>query len=449
MSTSKNNPFDAIVAALPEAATSYIVAYSGGIDSHVLLHVLAGRQDELCAPLLAVHVDHGIQSQSGEWQLHCERVCCQLNVPFHALQTNGNAAPGESPEAAARHARYRVLADWLPEGAVLLTAQHRDDQAETFLLQLFRGAGPRGLSAMPASTSLGRGRLLRPFLELTRTDILAWAQTHNLDWIEDPSNADTRYDRNLLRHELLAPLQSRWPGLHTVLARAAAHQSEQAGLADALAEMDLSSGCRTEENHLVQSALLMLEPARQRNLLRFWIHQQGFAMPSQAVLERIRTEMLFSRDDAQPVVRWGEAELRRYRGELYLMQTLPSHDTELCIHWDLQDSLSLNTAGGVLVARPVKGQGLCLPDGMVSVDVRFRHGGESLRLPGASHQRTLKNLLQEHAVPDWERERLPLLYAGDTLVAVPGIAVCEGFQAQAGQAGFVLDWSRLSPSVAE
>ncbi|VAW82146.1 tRNA(Ile)-lysidine synthetase, partial [hydrothermal vent metagenome] len=182
---------------------------------------------------------------------------------------------------------------------------------------------------------------------------------------------------------------------------------------------------------------------------RFWIHQQGFAMPSQAVLERIRTEMLFSRDDAQPVVRWGEAELRRYRGELYLMQALPSHDTELCIHWDLQDSLALNTAGGVLLSRPVKGQGLCLPDGMARVDVRFRHGGESLRLPGASHQRTLKNLLQEHAVPDWERERLPLLYAGDTLVAVPGIAVCEGFQAQAGQAGFVLDWSRLSPSVAE
>ncbi|VAW79490.1 tRNA(Ile)-lysidine synthetase, partial [hydrothermal vent metagenome] len=308
MSTSKNNPFDAVAAALPDAA-AYAVAYSGGVDSHVLLHLLASQRESLRAPLMAVHVDHGIQSQSDEWRAHCARVCHQLDIPFHALQADGKAGPGESPEAAARHARYRALADWLPEGAVLLTAQHRDDQAETLLLQLFRGAGPRGLSAMPASVPLGRGLLLRPFLDVTRADILAWAQAHDLAWIEDPSNTDTRYDRNLLRHELWPLLQQRWPGLSTVLARAADHQSEQAGLADALAEMDLSSGCRTGENHLVQSALLTLEPARQRNLLRFWIHQQGFAMPSQAVLERIRTEMLFSRDDAQPVVRWGEAEL--------------------------------------------------------------------------------------------------------------------------------------------
>jgi tRNA(Ile)-lysidine synthase len=456
VSLSKNNPLDAVAAALPDAGR-YIVAYSGGVDSHVLLHVLAGRRDELRAPLMAVHVDHGIQSQSGEWRAHCKEVCRQLGVPFHALHTNGVATAGESPEAAARHARYRVLADWLPEDAALLTAQHREDQAETLLLQLFRGAGPRGLSAMPTSTSLGRGRLLRPLLGMTRADILAWAQAHDLDWIEDPSNTDTRYDRNLLRHELLPQLQQRWPGLSGVLARAAVHQSEQAGLADALAEVDLCACRSTQGNRLLQPALMMLEPARQRNLLRFWIHQQGFAMPSQAVLERIRTEMLFSRDDAQPVVRWGKvrpqggregtlghnAELRRYHGELYLMQALPAHDTELRLRWDLQESLELDVAGGVLIAKPVTGQGLHLPDGPALVDVRFRCGGESLRLPGARHHRTLKNLLQEHGVPDWERERLPLLYAGDTLAAVPGIAVCEGFQAQTGQAGFALDWSRL------
>lgn len=443
MSSSKNNPFDAVVAALPGAARSYIVAYSGGVDSHVLLQLLAGRRDALRAPLMAVHVDHGIQAQSGEWRAHCERVCHQLDVPFHALQTNGVAAPGESPEAAARHARYRVLEDWLPDGAVLLTAQHRDDQAETLLLQLFRGAGPRGLSAMPASMALGGGRLLRPFLDLTRADILGWAQTHELDWIEDPSNADTRYDRNLLRHELLPQLQQRWPGLPTVLARAAAHQSEQAGLADALAGVDFLACCSTDHERLLQSGLKSLMPARQRNLLRYWIRQRGFVMPSQAVLERIREEMLFSRDDAQPLVHWGRAELRRYRGELYLMQALPAQDSAECIPWDLRNRPELGTASGVLFARPVTGQGLHLPDSFARVDVRFRRGGESLRLPGASHHRTLKNLLQEHGVPDWERERLPLLYAGDTLVAVPGIAVCEGFQAQAGQAGFTLGWSRL------
>ncbi|VAW76137.1 tRNA(Ile)-lysidine synthetase [hydrothermal vent metagenome] len=442
MSTSKNNSFDAVVAALPDAA-SYIVAYSGGVDSHVLLHCLAERRDALHAPLMAVHVDHGIQSQSGAWRAHCERVCLQLNIPFHALQTDGNAAPGESPEAAARSARYRALEAWLPEEAALLTAQHRDDQAETVLLQLFRGAGPRGLSAMPASAPLGRGVLLRPFLEMSRAEILAAAQASELDWIEDPSNADTRYDRNHLRHEVLPRLQQRWPGLHAVLARVAAHQSEQAGLADALAEGDYSA-CQSEsKTRLQQSALLTLEPARQRNLLRYWIHQRGFTMPSQAVLERVREEMLFSREDAQPVVSWGDAELRRFRGELYLMQTLPAHDTSQCVHWDLSGELDLDTAGGVLSAQPVTGEGLCLPNAVPGLDVRFRRGGESLRLPGASHHRKLKNVLQEYGVPDWERERLPLLYAGDTLVAVPGITVCEGFQAQAGQAGFTLGWSRL------
>ncbi len=442
MSTSKNNPFDAVIPALPDAG-SYIVAYSGGVDSHVLLHLLAGRRAGLRAPLMAVHVDHGIQSHSGEWRAHCESVCSQLNIPFHALQTDGVAAPGESPEAAARHARYRALADWLPDGAALLTAQHRDDQAETLLLQLFRGAGPRGLSAMPRSTSLGQGLLLRPFLDVSRADILERAQVHKLEWIEDPSNTDTRYDRNLLRHEVLPQLQQRWPGLSTVLARAATHQSEQAGLADALAAMDFSASCSPDGERVLQSGLKALQPARQRNLLRYWIHRRGFAMPSQAVLERVREEMLFSRDDAQPVVHWGNAELRRYRGELYLMQALPAQDSTQCIRWDLRNKPELDTASGVLLAKPMTGGGLYLPEEFACVDVRFRRGGESLLLPGASQHRTLKNLLQEHSIPDWERERLPLLYAGDRLAAVPGIAVCEGFQAQAGQFGFALEWSRL------
>lgn len=296
---------------------------------------------------------------------------------------------------------------------------------------------------MPTRTSFGGGLLVRPLLDMARADILKWAQTHDLSWVEDPTNTDTRYDRNLLRHQLLPQLRERWPGLSTVLARAAGHQSEQAGLADALAEVDLSVCRSSDGDRLLQSALKLLEPARQRNLLRYWIHQRGFAMPSQAVLERIREEMLFSRDDAQPVVHWGEAELRRFRGELYLMHALPAHDAAQCINWNLHDKLELDSAGGVLSAKPVTGEGLHLPEGCSSFDVRFRRGGESLRLPGAPHHQKLKNLLQERGVPDWERARLPLLYAGDILAAVPGIAVCEGFQTQAGQAGFALGWSRL------
>jgi len=441
VSSSKNSPFDAVVAALPGAA-SYIVAYSGGVDSHVLLHMLAHRRDTLRAPLLAVHVDHGIHAQSGEWREHCGRVCAELDVPLRTLNVDGVAAPGESPEAAARHARYRALAEWLPEGAALLAAQHRDDQAETLLLQLFRGAGPRGLSSMPARASLGRGMLLRPFLDLARADILGYAQGHDLHWIEDPSNADTRYDRNLLRQSIMPQLRERWPGLSAVLARAAQHQSEQAELAGMLGALDLEY-C-AQGDRLLLSALKTLQPSRQRNLLRHWIHRRGFALPSRVVLERICTEMLCSRDDAQPLVRWGGAELRRFRGELYLMRRLPDHDVAQCLSWDLRGKLPLTSAGGVLSATPVNGAGLRLPGAHARVEVRFRRGGEFLRLPGASHRQTLKNLLQQHGVPDWERERLPLLYAGGTLAAVPGVAVCEGFQASPGQQGVALHWSRLS-----
>ncbi len=438
MNSSKNNPFDAIVPALPEAA-AYFVAYSGGVDSHVLLHLLARQRDELRAPLGAVHVHHGLHDEADDWQAHCADVCAALDVPFHVLPVDATAAAGESPEAAARHARYRALSGWLAPGAALLTAQHRDDQAETLLLQLFRGAGPRGLASMPARAPFGAGMLLRPLLEASRADIAAYAQRHELRWVDDPSNLDTRYDRNLLRQSILPRLQRRWPGLSGVLARAARLQSEQAELADTLAALDHQACARG--GCLSQAELKSLSPARQRNLLRYWIRQRNVETPSRVVLERIRRELLFSREDARPVVRWGGVEVRRYRGELYLMPALPAHDAAQRIAWDLRDELAIPSAGGVLSASPVTGSGLRVPSS--PLEVRFRIGGESLRLPGAPHHQTLKNLLQQHGVPDWERGRLPLLYAGDTLAAVPGLAVCEGFQAGPGRPGLELRWSRL------
>ncbi|MGI9321112.1 MAG: tRNA lysidine(34) synthetase TilS, partial [Thiogranum sp.] len=199
-------------------AREYWVAFSGGVDSHVLLHLLAEARRQLPGSLAAVHVNHQIQQQSGDWEIHCRSVCEELRVPFHLLRVQGKARAGESPEAAARTARYRALADWLPTDAVLTTAQHRDDQAETLLLQLFRGSGPRGLAAMPENSALGRGRLLRPFLETSRQAIVSYARAHRLRWIEDPSNTDTRYDRNLLRQRIMPELQQQWPGLSKVLA---------------------------------------------------------------------------------------------------------------------------------------------------------------------------------------------------------------------------------------
>ncbi|MEA2081021.1 MAG: tRNA lysidine(34) synthetase TilS, partial [Pseudomonadota bacterium] len=336
-----------ILKKLPRAP-EYWVAFSGGVDSHVLLQLLARARRQLPGTLAAVHVNHQIQQQSGDWEIHCRSVCEELRIPFHLLRVQGRARTGESPEAAARTARYRALADWLPSNAVLITAQHQDDQAETLLLQLFRGAGPRGLAAMPENTALGHGRLLRPLLEISRKAILSYAREHRLRWIEDPSNTDTRYDRNLLRQRIMPELQQHWPGLSKVLARAAGHQADQVELAQALAALDYRVCWRSDSGCLSVSVLQGLPPARQRNLIRYWLEQAGLPLPSQVLLERIRAEMLSGREDASPLVHWPGSEVRRFRDGLYSMTPLPVHDPSSRYRWDFREPLNLDQAGGIL-----------------------------------------------------------------------------------------------------
>ncbi|HHH43178.1 MAG TPA: tRNA lysidine(34) synthetase TilS [Gammaproteobacteria bacterium] len=427
------------------AAPHYHVAFSGGVDSHTLLHLLAGQRDALSGALSAVHVNHRIQQQAGDWETHCRSVCEDLGIPCQILRVDGKARRGESPEAAARTARYRALADWLPAGAVLLSAQHRDDQAETLLLQLLRGAGPRGLAAMPATMPLGAGRLVRPLLELSRADILDYARRHRLQWVEDPSNADTGYDRNLLRHRVMPELQRHWPGLSKVLARAAKHQADQLELANALAAQD-SRTCDCTGASLSLTGLGKLSAARQRNLVRYRVAELGLPLPSQVVLERVVEEVAGSRRDARPCVRWPGVEVRRFRDRLFIMAPLPVLDPVEHYPWDLQAPLALEQAGGVLRASPVAGSGLRLPAGQERVQVRFRQGGEVLRPAGRAHHHRLKKLLQEWRVPDWERGRVPLLYLGDELIAVAGLCVCEGFRSGASEPGLALSWSRLPDS---
>jgi tRNA(Ile)-lysidine synthase len=442
VTTSKSESLARILNSLP-AARHYCVAYSGGVDSHVLLHLLATRADALPARLTAVHVDHQIQHQSGDWTLHCRAICEELGVAFECLQVDGRARPGESPEAAARRARYRALAAWLPKEAVLLTAQHQDDQAETLLLQLFRGAGPRGLAAMPALAPLGRGKMARPLLPYTRQIILDYAHQHKLCWVEDPSNDNLRYDRNLLRHQLMPLLRQHWPGIDRVLARAAGLQADQAELAQALAEVDLRACEPTgQPDQLDCSALQALDPARQRNLLRHWLEDNALSLPTHSVLEQLRNNEVNARSDASPCVRWPGAEVRRYRNRLYAMSPLPVPDPAARFTWDIRQPLELPQAGGKLTAVPSTGCGLRVTEN-TSLEIRFRQGGEVLQPTGRHEHHRLKKLFQEWHVPDWERARVPLIYTGDVLVAVAGLCVCEGFQADSGEPGYRMVWSRM------
>ena len=420
-----------------QTASACWVAFSGGMDSHVLLHALARHRKDLAMPLGAVHVNHGLHGHSPVWAEHCREVCAGLGVAFVLLAGDARPAPGESPEAAARELRYGLLRDWLPAGALLLSAHHRDDQAETLLLQLLRGAGPKGLSAMPARAVLGRGSLLRPLLDCARAELRAYADTEGLAWVEDPSNADTRLDRNFLRQRLLPELRGRWPAVTAVLARSAELCAEAAELQDLVAAQDGIGTADARHGTLSVTALQRLPEARQRNLLRHWLQAAGYSLPSRVVLGRIVTEVLAARPDAEPCVHWAGAEVRRHRDTLYAMAPLAPLAEEPDLSWTPGEVLTL--AGGELRAEAATGEGLRLATG-TRLQVRFRQGGEQLRLPGCAHHRTLKQLLQERGVPPWERERLPLLYLGEELVAVADLWVVAGHQAGPGEPGWKVHW---------
>jgi len=425
-------------------ARRYLIAYSGGADSHVLLHALGRIRDRLDVELLAVHIDHQLQAQSGDWARHCAEVAAAEGIAFRAIQVEVPSGAGESPEAAAREARYRALLELMRAGDALLTAHHQDDQAETLLIQLMRGAGPRGLAAMAAQTRFGPGWLLRPLLEVSRARLQAYAGAEGIAWVEDPSNTDTRYDRNFLRHEIMPQLRGRWPSLGQTLSRAARHQAEAVEMMDELAQRDL---CMQVRDTLPLSALQGLSESRQKNLLRYWIHSNAYPLPGERRLESVLKDLLPAAEDANPVVCWSGVQLRRYRDTLYLQHSPPAHDPGLCLSWD-GGELVVPTAPGVLEGIAVSGRGLkaALFDGH-HIELRFRQGGESCRPRDRGHKHDVKKLMQEAGVPSWRRGRLPLIYVDGELAAIPGVCQCEPFAAQAGEAGIetVWEWRKAGP----
>jgi len=360
-----------------------------------------------------------------------------------ALAVAAGPARGESPEAAARVARYRVLADELGSGEWLLTAHHRDDQAETLLLQLLRGSGVAGLAAMPARASFAAGMLVRPLLDIDRTALAAYAQHHALSWCEDPGNAAVELDRNFLRHEILPRLATRWPAVATCLGRSAAHCAEANDLLDTLAATDLAALVVPQRPaELPVDSLHGLPAPRLRLLLRHWLATLGLPRPGHRVLARIEHEGLGAAVDRNPLVTWPGGEVRRYRNTLYARAPIaPSNPTPLA--WNPAEALHL--PWGCLQAEKVTGSGLAQArlHGQ-RLTVRHRVGGERLRLPGR-RTRPLKKLLQEAGVPPWCRGRLPLVYVGEELAAVADLWVADGFEAADGALGWRLEWRDSDP----
>jgi len=410
-----------------ERPSRYVIAFSGGLDSSVLAHALAAAD----IPVVAVHIDHGLQDQSEDWSRHCEAFAQSLGIGFLSRRVKVELESGKGPEGSAREARYNALLAELDPGDWLMSAHHREDQAETLMLNLVRGSGPAGIAGIGAVRRFGPGWLIRPLLYFDRADLKSYAESHDINWIEDPSNSDKRFDRNFLRHEVLSCLKTRWPDIATRLQRSALHASEATSLLIDLARIDLEAlGGRSER--LPIDALLDMSRHRQKNLVRHALRVCGLTLPTALQLDTILDEVLRARVDAQPQVRWSGGSARRYRDGLYLLpdvlaDTLPEGPIT-------GSKVRLGTGLGTLRFEPGVERGL--DPRLVGPKLRLesRKGGEKILLDGQSHTKKLKKLLQDEGIVPWMRDRVPLVYVGDKLVAVGDLWVAAGAAASPGVA---------------
>ncbi len=414
------------------------IAYSGGLDSTVLLNAIAQLQAvppwskfEICA----IHVNHGLSAQADHWQTHCQDQCRALGIPL-VCQTVEVKSKGQGIEAAARQQRYAVFSSLMGKGDLLLLAQHQDDQAETLFLRLLRGAGIKGLGAMDEARACGVGRLVRPLLKVSRQQLQDYARGQNLCWIEDDSNSDEQFDRNFLRQSVLPLLEKRWPSLNQRWARTAQVLRENEQALNELADLDLVA-CDEQLARLGRRlrwpSLAQLSKARRHNLLRSWCQRQALVKPELKHLEQMDKAL----DDGSPVaVQWKSAEFRSYKGFIYLLPKIADIDGMLGLGLDNKTELPLpdrslleiNVAPGGLAAKPEE------------LEIRWRQGGERCQPQDRNRSQTLKKCLQEYELEPWLRTHVPLIYHKNSLVAVADLWVCRGYQAPPDQLGLCFHW---------
>ncbi len=426
---------DALPLIAPDAHAPLLVGLSGGLDSVVLLHRLAGDAPARARGLRALHVHHGLHDDADRWTDHCRALCASLEVPLEVARVEVARNAGEGLEAAARQARYAAFARALGEGEVLATAHHLDDQAETFLLRALRASGPDGLGAMRPWRAFAAGRHWRPLLDTPRTALFAYAQRHGLRWIEDPGNDDTDFDRNFLRRQVLPLLRTRWPRAEAAFARSAALGAQAAQLLEAEDAAALATCATLDAHALAIAPLSRLPEARRARVLRRWVQALGLPpLPAEGVA-RIESDLLAARGDGGAAFRWRQAQVRRWRDLLHAAPLAPPLPPGWRAGWDGRAALSLPGGGALALAGA---DALPCP-----VTVTARRGGERIRLPGRTHSHALKKVLQDLDVPPWERERLPLLRdAGGEVLAAGDLVVAAGLDAWLRERGARLEWRR-------
>ncbi len=432
-------------------ANHLYVGYSGGLDSHVLLHViieLIGKKR-----ITAVHVNHQLSSNSDIWQKHCEDRCLEIGVNI-ICKTVSIKNRGTGIEDAARNARYSVFEKLLKKNDLLILAHHADDQIETMLFRLFRGSGIKGMSGMPISRLLGNGELFRPLLPFFRRDLESYASANQINWIEDDSNLDIAFDRNFIRHKLIPTINERWPNSSFKLNRSANIFAESDFLINILAQKDFKIVTEVSERvgwSISIDKLNGFEIIRQKNILRYWFNLHNLTLPSYAVLDNALNQMIGSKIDAEPIVSWGDLQLRRFNKKLYLLPLNfedPNYSVKKkkgrelleknSIKWDGSSHLILPDSSSLCVKLKMKG-GLRI-DVKKNLEIRFRSGGERCKPQGRSGSNTLKKLFQEYSLEPWLRNNIPLIYIDNRLAAVGDLWVCDEFCAEPDELGIQLEW---------
>jgi tRNA(Ile)-lysidine synthase len=433
----------ASLATLPQSAPRLCVALSGGRDSVVLLHALSRLREGHSFSLSALHVHHGISANADAWAAFCGELCAAWDIPLAIVRVEVPRASGEGLEAAARRLRHEVFVE--VDADALLLAHHRDDQAETVLLNLLRGAGVAGAAGMLPVRAQARGPyLVRPLLGFARAALEAYASEHELRWICDESNDDLHFRRNFLRHEIVPRLEAKFSGAGEALARAAAHFAEGAALLDELARIDRAASAPNPDGRIAVAGFNGLGEARARNLLRVEIAAAGFRAPEARWISEALKQLATADSSSQICLATPDFELHVYRGEIHLnaKRILPPAAAQ---YWKGESDLPWGAGRVRFVATTGSGIRRAALDGEVVLQPRA--GGERLKPHAGRPRRSLRNLLQEGGVPPWERARLPYLWCEGRLAWVGGVGVDASFACAADEAGILPVWeSSTSPS---
>jgi len=415
-----------------------LLALSGGLDSSVLLHLLVSLKPILRFELHALHVHHGLSPNADAWAALCMEQCQSLDVPIRVVQVNVDQSSKLGIEAEARQMRYQALFDerLSIQADFIVTAHHQDDQAETFILQLMRGAGVKGLSSMAEVDRIRS--LIRPLLRVSRQALYDYAIQNELQWCDDESNDNTQYERNFVRHDVMPILQARYPSVKSVLSRTASHLAEANALLNTLAEIDAQT--LVVNDSVCLQGLSQLSNSRAKNLLRWWFAQHYLSMPTSDHLAEMLQQLLNAKPDAELSIKIQHYTLRRYQQRAYL--SIEQINEPFDLVWNGENELMVPN-GGKLIFRQVEGAGLALKFGMTRLRITNRSGGERFKPDVLRPTRTLKHLLQAANIPPWQRDHLPLIYWQDTLACVPGVGVAHELRASKNELGLDITWQAL------